>query len=130
MKNVSYASVCGSLMYPMVATWPDIAHAVKVVSRFMANLSRGHCEAIKSTLRYLNRTRGKCLRYGKGPLELNGFFDSDMQVIWIHTSPQLVMYTVLQLSYFMVLWVSKNSCYLVQRLNIFKLQRLPKKPFG
>jgi ATP-binding cassette subfamily B (MDR/TAP) protein 1 len=38
MKSVSYAPAVDSLMYVMVATWPDIAHAVGVVSRFMHNL--------------------------------------------------------------------------------------------
>ena len=61
---------CGSLTYTMVATWPNIAHAVGVVSRFMANPGRAHWEAIKSILRYLKGTKGKCLCYGKCPLEL------------------------------------------------------------
>ncbi|MCO5578879.1 hypothetical protein L7F22_032726 [Adiantum nelumboides] len=37
MAKIPYASACGSLMYAMVATRPDIAHAVGVVSRFMSN---------------------------------------------------------------------------------------------
>jgi hypothetical protein len=35
MKSVPYAPAVGSLMYAMVATWPDIAYAVGIVSRFM-----------------------------------------------------------------------------------------------
>ena len=57
-------------MYVMVATWPDIAHAIGVVSKFMANLSRAHWEAIKSILQYLKGAKDKCLCYGQGPLEL------------------------------------------------------------
>ncbi|KAH7422776.1 hypothetical protein KP509_12G025000 [Ceratopteris richardii] len=78
MKSVPYASACGSLMYAMVSTRPNIAHAVGVVSRFMANLGRAHWEAIKSILRYLKGTKNKYLSYGKDPLELKGFCDSDM----------------------------------------------------
>jgi ATP-binding cassette subfamily B (MDR/TAP) protein 1 len=37
MKKVPYASAVGSLMYAMVCTRPDIAHAVSVVSRFLSN---------------------------------------------------------------------------------------------
>lgn len=37
MKKVPYASAVGSLMYAMVCTRPDIAHAVGVVSRFLSN---------------------------------------------------------------------------------------------
>ena len=70
MKNVPYALACGSLMYAMVATWPDIDLAIRIVGRFMANLSRAHWVAIKSILRYLKGTEGKCLCYGKGTLEL------------------------------------------------------------
>ena len=37
MTLVPYASAIGSLMYAMVCTRPDIAHALGVVSRYMAN---------------------------------------------------------------------------------------------
>ncbi|CAJ2642124.1 unnamed protein product [Trifolium pratense] len=37
MKKIPYASAVGSLMYAMVCTRPDIAHAVGVVSRFLSN---------------------------------------------------------------------------------------------
>ena len=36
MSKVPYVSVIGSLMYAMVCTRPDIAHAVGVVNRFMS----------------------------------------------------------------------------------------------
>ena len=36
MSKVPYASVISRLMYVMVCTRPDIAHAVRVVSRFMS----------------------------------------------------------------------------------------------
>ncbi|MCO5610248.1 hypothetical protein L7F22_064484 [Adiantum nelumboides] len=51
MQSVPYASACGSLMYAMVATRPDITHAVGVVSRFMANPGRLHWDAVKSIMR-------------------------------------------------------------------------------
>ena len=44
---VPYASLVGSLMYAMVYTRPDIAQAVGVLSRFMANLGRVHWDAVK-----------------------------------------------------------------------------------
>ncbi|MCO5607037.1 hypothetical protein L7F22_061228 [Adiantum nelumboides] len=37
MDKVPYVSACGSLMYAMIATHPDIAFAVGVVSRYMSN---------------------------------------------------------------------------------------------
>ena len=36
MNKVPYASTVGSLMYVMVCTRPNIAHVVRVVSRFMS----------------------------------------------------------------------------------------------
>ena len=42
MKKVPYASAVGSLMYAMACTRPDIAHAVRVVSRFLSNLGKEH----------------------------------------------------------------------------------------
>ena len=42
MSKVPYASTIGSLMYAMVCTRPDIAHAVGVVSRFMSRSGKQH----------------------------------------------------------------------------------------
>nr|KYP73926.1 Retrovirus-related Pol polyprotein from transposon TNT 1-94 [Cajanus cajan] len=42
MNTIPYSSVVGSLMYAMVCTRPDLAHAVSVVSRFMSNPGKAH----------------------------------------------------------------------------------------
>ena len=42
MSKVPYASAIGSLMYAMVCTRPDIAHAMGVVSRFMSRPGKQH----------------------------------------------------------------------------------------
>jgi ATP-binding cassette subfamily B (MDR/TAP) protein 1 len=42
MDMIPYASTIGSLMYAMVCTRPDIAHAVGVVSRYMSNPGKQH----------------------------------------------------------------------------------------
>jgi len=47
MSRVPYASVVGSLMYAMVYTRPDIAQAVGVLSRFMANPGWVHWDVVK-----------------------------------------------------------------------------------
>ena len=47
MAKVPYSSVVGSLMYAMVCTRPDIAHAVGVVSRFIKNLGKEHWKPVK-----------------------------------------------------------------------------------
>ena len=50
MALVQYASAVGSLMYAMVCTRPDIAHAVGVVSRYMANPGKENWEAVKKMI--------------------------------------------------------------------------------
>ena len=57
MKSVPNLLVIGSLMYAMVATRPDIAHAIGVVSRFMDNPGRSHWNAIKHVFRYMLGTK-------------------------------------------------------------------------
>ena len=42
MSHVLYASVVGSLMYAMICTRPDIAHAMGVLSRYMSKLGKEH----------------------------------------------------------------------------------------
>ena len=53
MALVPYASAVCSLMYAMVFTRPEIAHAVGVVSRYMANPGKEHWEVVKWLLRYI-----------------------------------------------------------------------------
>lgn len=77
MAKISYASAIGSLMYAMVCTRPDIAHAVGVVSRFMANPGKQHWEAVKWILRYLRGSTDRCLCFRRGDVALQGFVDAD-----------------------------------------------------
>ncbi|MCO5588628.1 hypothetical protein L7F22_042585 [Adiantum nelumboides] len=77
MAKHPYASACGSLIYAMVATRPDIAHAVGVVSRFMSNPGKKHWDAVKSICRYLSGTADRQLCYGGGELSIKGYVDSD-----------------------------------------------------
>ena len=78
MSRVPYASAVGSLMYAMVCTRPDIAHAVGVVSRFLSNPSKEHWEGVKWILRYLKGTSKMGLCFGKSSLTLQGFSDADL----------------------------------------------------
>lgn len=78
MSRVPYASAVGSLMYAMVCTRPDIAHAVGVVSRFLSNPGKEHWAAVKWILRYLRGTSRICLCFGRGEPMLDGYTDSDM----------------------------------------------------
>ena len=42
MSRVPYASAVRSLMFVMICTRPNIAQAIRVVSRYMANPGREH----------------------------------------------------------------------------------------
>ncbi|GJS17908.1 retrovirus-related pol polyprotein from transposon TNT 1-94 [Tanacetum coccineum] len=77
MAKVPYASALGSEMYAMVCTMSDIAHAVRVVSRFMSNPGRGHLKAVKWLLRYLKGTSKATLCFIRKEVVLEGFSDLD-----------------------------------------------------
>ena len=78
MDFVPYASAVGSFMYAMVCTRPDIAHAVGVVCRYMANPGKEHWEAVKWLLKYIRGTSSTSVCFGKGKVTLQGFVDADL----------------------------------------------------
>ena len=78
MSKVPYASVVGSLMYAMVCTRPNIAHAVGVVSRYMNNPGKEHWMVVKWILRYLRGTTYQALCFGGSNIALQGYVDADM----------------------------------------------------
>ncbi|GJX35750.1 retrotransposon protein, putative, ty1-copia subclass [Tanacetum coccineum] len=91
MSKVPYANAVGSLMYLMVCTRPDIAYAVSVVSRYLANPGKNHWEAVKWILKYLRGTANVGLVYGTdrgNHVDVTGFVDSDYakdpdKAIWL-----------------------------------------------
>ena len=76
--NILYSSAVDSLMYAMICTQLDIAHAVRVVSRYMSNLGMEHWSAIKWILQYLRGTTTKALCFIGSNSFLSGFSDSDL----------------------------------------------------
>ncbi|KAE8680647.1 hypothetical protein F3Y22_tig00111372pilonHSYRG00031 [Hibiscus syriacus] len=77
MSRVPYASTVGSLMFAMICTRPDIAQAVGVVSRYMANPGKEHWNIVKRILRYIKGTSNIALCYRGSNLLINGYVDSD-----------------------------------------------------
>jgi len=82
MSHVPYASAVGSLMYAMVCTRLDIAHAVGVLSRVMSKPRKEHWTAVKQVFRYLCGTSDYGLCYQGRPgldrvLHIRGFVDAD-----------------------------------------------------
>ena len=78
MAKLPYASAVGSLMYVMVCTRPDIAHAMGIVRRFTSNPEKEHCEAIEWLLRYLKGTSKIALCFRRKDVILEGFSDADL----------------------------------------------------
>ncbi|GJZ85500.1 retrovirus-related pol polyprotein from transposon TNT 1-94 [Tanacetum coccineum] len=77
MSRVPYASTVGSLMFAMICTRPDIAHAVGVVSRYMAKPGGEHWKAVKRILRYIKGTSDVALCFRDSDLIVKGYVDSD-----------------------------------------------------
>jgi hypothetical protein len=63
MCTVPYVSAVGALMYLAIATHPDIAFAMGVLCRFMAQPGPEHWKAVKHLFRYLHGTIDYCLTY-------------------------------------------------------------------
>ncbi|XP_048317899.2 secreted RxLR effector protein 161-like [Ziziphus jujuba] len=79
MVVVPYSNAVGSVMYVMICIRPDLAHAISVLSRYMANPGRDHWEAMKCLLRYLKHSISEGLSYkgNSSEVELIGYVDSD-----------------------------------------------------
>ena len=77
MRNVPYQEGTGSLQYCTIATRPDIAFSVSLLSQYNENPGQIHWEAVKRVLRYLKATKGWKLVYGTEQDDLKGFTDAD-----------------------------------------------------
>ncbi|KAH9307354.1 hypothetical protein KI387_035265, partial [Taxus chinensis] len=137
MSKVPYSSAVGSLMYVMVCTRPDIAHAVGAVSRFMSDPGKEHWQAVKWILRYLRGTMGTVLCYSGSDTTLRGYVDSDMAgdvdsrrsttgyiytvggttVSWISRLQKLVALSTTEAEYVAATEASKEMIWLQQLLE-------------
>ena len=77
MQGVPYKAAVGCLMYAMVATRPDLAFPVSVVSQHMSKYGPMHWAAMKRVMRYLQGTLGLKLQLGGAHATLHGFCDAD-----------------------------------------------------
>jgi hypothetical protein len=91
-----YASAVGSLMYAMVCTRPNIAHAMGVLSRYMSKPGKEHWTTVKRVFRYLCGTTNYGLCYQGRPgldrvVDIHGFVDAVWLKIWIAEDLQVGM---------------------------------------
>jgi hypothetical protein len=140
MSHVPYSSVVGSLMYVMVCTRPDIAHAVGVLSRYMSKPEKEHWTTVKRVFRYLHGTTSYGLCY-QGRLRLDrvvdihGFVDADWagdldrrrstsgyvfnlfggSISWMSKRQDVVVLSTIEVEYMVSTHASKEAIWL-QRL--------------
>jgi len=76
-KDIPYREIVGSLNYLAVATRPDIAHSVSVLSQFNSCYDESHWKAAKRILRYLKGSLDLGIIYKKNNKNLQGYVDAD-----------------------------------------------------
>eukprot|EP00253_Pinus_taeda_P036689 PITA_36689 len=82
MFRFPYASAVGSLMYEIIFTRPNIAHAMGVLSKFMSKPGKENWIAVKEVFRYLRGTSDYGLCYKGRPgldklLDIHEFVDAN-----------------------------------------------------
>ena len=106
---VKYQSIVGSLLYVAIATRPDIAQAVGVVSKFNSRPSQIHLTAAKRVLRYLKGTSDLVLKFQQSEKGccLVGYSDAD----WAgdHDDRHSTTGNLFQLAGGPVSWLSKKQ---------------------
>ena len=64
-------------MYVMLATQPDLAYAISMLSQYNKNLNSEHWNALHRVVRYLQATKSKGLVYSTDKLDIYGYADTD-----------------------------------------------------
>ena len=77
MCHISYREAVGSLLYLAVATHPDIAFPIGILTQFMDNPGQVYWKGVKQIFWYLAGTRDWVLVYGTKVKGLEGFTDAD-----------------------------------------------------
>ncbi|KAL0434755.1 UNVERIFIED_CONTAM: Retrovirus-related Pol polyprotein from transposon RE2 [Sesamum radiatum] len=66
MTNILYASAVGSIQYVVQCTRPNVAYGLSVTNKNQVCAGKAHWDAVKSILKYLNRTKDMFLIYDGG----------------------------------------------------------------
>ena len=115
MKSVPYAPAVGSLMYTLVATRPDISHAVGVISRFMHNPGRSHWNAVKHVFRYLAGTKDHDILFGLNSTSgVVGYTDSDFSGLGHHNASK----------HFEVRYHFVRDCVISEKIGLEKISTI------
>ena len=73
----TYTHLIGSLLYLSVCTRPDIAQAVGALSKYMAEPTVAHWQAVKGLMRYVASTRKHGIVFGTSPNTVVGYCDAE-----------------------------------------------------
>jgi phosphoribosyl-AMP cyclohydrolase len=140
MFHVPYASAVGSLMYEMVCTRPDIAHAMGVLRRYMLKPGKENWTTVKKVFRYLHGTTSYGLCYqGRSGLDrvvdihsfVDAYWDGDLDcrrstsgyvfnlfggaISWMSKRQAVVALSTTEVEYMATTHASKEAVWL-QRL--------------
>jgi hypothetical protein len=76
-SDFPYRSMCGSVMYAMLGTRPDLAYAISVVCRFLDKPTKTHQELLQHVFKYLRSNPSLGLKYNFGEkVVLSGYADA------------------------------------------------------
>ena len=78
MNGIPYSSAIESLMYAMVSTCLDLAHAVGFVSGFTSNPTKTHRQAVQWIFRYLRDSSSHVLCFNYKTPYICRYADSNM----------------------------------------------------
>ena len=80
MSRIPYAYAIESIIYAMLCTRLDVAHALSTTSRFQKDPGEKHWSAVKRILKYPRRTKDYFLVYGgQEELVIKGYADATFQ---------------------------------------------------
>lgn len=79
MRYIPYVNSIGCIMYLKVYIKLDLTHNTSMVSRFMSQLDKTHCEAIRWILTYLKGTSYERILFDRAQEDLivKGYIDSN-----------------------------------------------------
>lgn len=63
MQKISYALTLRSLIYAQVCTHPDFVYTVRILGRYLSNLTLDYWNAAKRVMQYLQITKYYILTY-------------------------------------------------------------------
>lgn len=132
-----YAELCGCLMWLYIATRPDLGFTATYNARFAAKPTVAHWRRLRGTLRYLQGTRGRGLRYTPRGTPLTGFGNSSYTdditqrrssqgylfllasapIAWCASLQTLVTLPTFEAAYVALMHATREIVYLIQLLR-------------